>query len=105
MPPESVYTAIRSSIEGVSKYRSVSEAIRQVEAGRGVEKTMIRLKLFLPLAALLAAPAFAGDYSLNEWCFYVNSLDLNHSCAETAGGGASVSAPFQNISFDTTLGS
>src|SRR5579883_2262978 len=65
---------------------------------------MIRLKLLLPLAALLVAPAaFAGSYSLNEWCFYVNSLDLSHSCAE-AGGGGTLSAPFQSASFDPSLG-
>lgn len=65
---------------------------------------MTRIKLLFPLLALLVAPAaFAGQYSLNEWCFYVNSLDLNHSCAE-AGGSGSISAPFQNVSFNTLLG-
>lgn len=65
---------------------------------------MIRTKLLLPLAALALAPAsFAGTYSLNEWCFYVNSLDLNHSCAE-AGGGGTLSAPFQSFSFDPSSG-
>jgi PEP-CTERM motif len=65
---------------------------------------MIRMKLLFPLAALVLAPAaFAGSYSLNEWCFYVNSLDLNHSCAE-AGGGGTLSAPFQSASFDPSSG-
>jgi hypothetical protein len=37
-------------------------------------------------AAILAltSVAFGGQSSLNEWCFYVNTLDLNHSCAEGA---------------------
>jgi hypothetical protein len=62
------------------------------------------MKLLIPLAALLLAPAaFAGSYSLNEWCFYVNSLDLNHSCAE-AGGGGTLDAPFQSASFSPALG-
>ena len=29
--------------------------------------------------------AFAGNYSLNDWCFYVNSLDINHSCSNGSG--------------------
>ena len=62
------------------------------------------MKLLLPIAALLVAPAaFAGTYSLNAWCFYVNSLDLNHSCAE-AGGGGTLNAPFQSASFDPAPG-
>jgi hypothetical protein len=62
------------------------------------------MKLLLPLAALVLAPAaVAGSYSLNEWCFYVNSLDLNHSCAE-AGGGGTINTPFQSASFDPASG-
>jgi len=51
----------------------------------------------------LAPVAFAGTYSLNEWCFYVNSLDLNQSCAE-AGGGGTINAPFQTATFDPSTG-
>jgi hypothetical protein len=62
------------------------------------------MKLLLPLAAFILAPAaFAGSYSLNEWCFYVNSLDLNHSCAE-AGGGGTIETPFQSASFNPSSG-
>ncbi len=65
---------------------------------------MIRMKLLFALAALMVAPAaFAGTFSLNDWCFYVNSLDLNHSCAE-AGGGGTLNAPFQSATFDPALG-
>lgn len=65
---------------------------------------MTRMKLLIPFAALMLAPAaFAGQYSLNAWCFYVNSLDLNHSCAE-AGGGGNIEAPFQSVSFNPSLG-
>jgi hypothetical protein len=46
----------------------------------------MRSKLLLIAVVLLAAPmAFAGTYSLNDWCFYVNSLDVNHSCASGSG--------------------
>lgn len=41
----------------------------------------MRSKGFLLTAALLLAPAaFAGTYTLGDWCFYVNSLDINQSC-------------------------
>jgi hypothetical protein len=41
---------------------------------------------FLLIAVLLMAPmAFAGNYSLNDWCFYVNSLNINHSCNNGSG--------------------
>jgi hypothetical protein len=44
----------------------------------------MRLRLLLIVAALFVAPmAFAGTYSLNDWCFYVNSLDINHSCNQS----------------------
>jgi hypothetical protein len=75
-----------------------------VEVERTKERFMIRMKLLIPLAALVLAPAaFAGSYSLNDWCFYVNSLDLNHSCAE-AGGGGTLDAPFQSASFNPAAG-
>jgi len=46
----------------------------------------MRLKVLFGLMALTLAPmAFAGTYTLNDWCFYVNSLDLNQSC--NSGGG------------------
>jgi hypothetical protein len=64
---------------------------------------MIRMKLILPLLLLMAAPAFAGQYSLVGWCFYVNSLDVNHSCAESGGGGT-LSAPFQSLTFEPAAG-
>src|SRR5436305_9431621 len=58
----------------------------------------MRSKLLLIAAVLLIAPmAFAGSYSLNDWCFYVNSLDVNHSC----GGGSGV----DNFSPSISLGS
>jgi hypothetical protein len=45
----------------------------------------MRAGLLLPAAVLaVASAAFGGQSSLNEWCFYVNTLDLNHSCAEGA---------------------
>ncbi len=41
----------------------------------------MRLRILWILAVLLIAPAaFAGTFSLNDWCFYVNSLDINHAC-------------------------
>jgi hypothetical protein len=46
----------------------------------------MRLRVLFGLMALTIAPmAFAGTYTLSDWCFYVNSLDLNQSC--NAGGG------------------
>lgn len=46
----------------------------------------MRLKTLIAVAALFLAPmAFAGTYTLNDWCFYVNSLDINQSC--NSGGG------------------
>ncbi len=45
----------------------------------------MRAGLLLPAAVLaVATAAFGGQSSLNEWCFYINTLDLNHSCAEGA---------------------
>jgi hypothetical protein len=42
----------------------------------------MRLRLLIVVAALLIAPAaFGGTYSLNGWCFYVNSTDVNRSCS------------------------
>jgi PEP-CTERM motif len=41
------------------------------------------MRFTLYLAVLAVSPvAFAGQSSLNEWCFYINTLDVNHSCAE-----------------------
>jgi len=46
----------------------------------------MRLRLLLIALVLLVAPmAFGADYSLNDWCFYVNSLDINHSCSNGSG--------------------
>ena len=46
----------------------------------------MRLRLLIVAAILLVAPAaFAGTYSLNDWCFYVNSLDVNRSCNNGSG--------------------
>jgi hypothetical protein len=46
----------------------------------------MRLRFMLITLALLLAPAaFAGTYSLNDWCFYVNSLDVNRSCNNGSG--------------------
>jgi hypothetical protein len=46
----------------------------------------MRRRLLLLAVVLLAAPvAFAGSYSLNDWCFYVNTLDINHSCNNGSG--------------------
>jgi hypothetical protein len=46
----------------------------------------MRIRCLLVALVLLAAPmAFAGNYSLNDWCFYVNSLDINHSCSNGSG--------------------
>jgi hypothetical protein len=46
----------------------------------------MRLRVLFGLAALMVAPmAFAGSYSLNDWCFYVNSLDINQSCKSGSG--------------------
>lgn len=46
----------------------------------------MRLRYLLAMAILLIAPAaFAGTYSLNDWCFYVNSLDVNRSCNNGSG--------------------
>jgi hypothetical protein len=43
----------------------------------------MRVGLLLTAAVLAVTPAaFGGQSSLNEWCFYVNTLALNHSCAE-----------------------
>jgi hypothetical protein len=35
----------------------------------------------------VTSAAFGGQVSLNEWCFYINTLDVNHSCAEGATPG------------------
>jgi hypothetical protein len=55
----------------------------------------MRLKVLTGLAALFLAPmAFAGTYSLNDWCFYVNSLDINQSCNSGSGlSNVPVAAP------------
>jgi len=55
----------------------------------------MRLKVLIALAALFVAPmAFAGTYSLNDWCFYVNSLDINQSCNSGSGlSNVPVAAP------------
>ena len=46
----------------------------------------MRVRPLLLTMTLLAAPmAFGGSYSLNDWCFYVNTLDLNHSCSDGSG--------------------
>ena len=46
----------------------------------------MRLRFFLLAVALLIAPAaFGGTYSVNDWCFYVNSLDVNRSCNNGSG--------------------
>jgi hypothetical protein len=46
----------------------------------------MRLRVLFVLMALTIAPmAFAGTYTLSDWCFYVNSLDVNQSC--NSGGG------------------
>jgi hypothetical protein len=46
----------------------------------------MRLRFLLIALVLLIAPtAFAGTYSLNDWCFYVNSLDVNRSCNNGSG--------------------
>lgn len=46
----------------------------------------MRLRLLLVVMALMIAPAaFGGTYSLNDWCFYVNSLDVNRSCNNGSG--------------------
>jgi len=46
----------------------------------------MRLRFLLIAAVLLVAPtAFGGTYSLNDWCFYVNSLDVNRSCNNGSG--------------------
>lgn len=46
----------------------------------------MRLRLVLMALALMVAPAaFGGTYSLNDWCFYVNSLDVNRSCNNGSG--------------------
>jgi hypothetical protein len=43
----------------------------------------MRVGLLLSAMVLAASSAaFGGQASLNEWCFYVNTLSLNHSCAE-----------------------
>ena len=46
----------------------------------------MRLRFLLIAAVLLVTPAaFGGTYSLNDWCFYVNSLDVNRSCNNGSG--------------------
>jgi len=46
----------------------------------------MRLRFLLIAVALLVAPAaFGGTYSVNDWCFYVNSLDVNRSCNNGSG--------------------
>jgi hypothetical protein len=46
----------------------------------------MRLRFLLIAMVLLLAPAaFGGTYSLNDWCFYVNSLDVNRSCNNGSG--------------------
>jgi hypothetical protein len=47
----------------------------------------MRLRLLLIAALFGIVPtAFAGTSSLNDWCFYVNTLDVNKSCNDGAGG-------------------
>jgi hypothetical protein len=41
--------------------------------------------LLIALALLIAPAAFGATYSLNDWCFYVNYLDVNRSCANGSG--------------------
>src|SRR4051794_39985767 len=46
----------------------------------------MRFRLWMVAAVLLVAPAaFGGTFSLNDWCFYVNSLDVNRSCNNGSG--------------------
>jgi hypothetical protein len=67
------------------------------------ERSIIRLKLLIPVAALWLLPAaFAGEYSPIEMCFYINSLDLNHSCAELGIGG-NLNPSFEYVGSATIL--
>jgi hypothetical protein len=60
----------------------------------------MRLRLLIVAAILLIAPAaFAGTYSLNDWCFYVNSLDVNRSCNNDSAID-NFSAPISAGTFD-----
>lgn len=46
----------------------------------------MRFRLLLIATVLLLAPAaFGGTYTLSDWCFYVNSLDVNRSCNNGSG--------------------
>lgn len=56
---------------------------------------MTRFKLLFVAVTLLIAPmAFAGTYTLSDWCFYVNSLDINQSCNSGSGlANVPVAAP------------
>src|ERR1044071_3002057 len=41
----------------------------------------MRVKILTAMVFAAASMAYAGQSTLNEWCFYVNTLDVNHSCA------------------------
>jgi hypothetical protein len=71
----------------------------------------MKIRFILIASVLLAAPmAFGANYSLNNWCFYVNSLDINHSCSTGSGKDnflppvAPGTFDYVHLSGDNTLG-
>jgi hypothetical protein len=65
----------------------------------------MRLRLLLIAVFLGIAPmAFAGNSSLNDWCFYVNTLDLNRSCNDGAGANNFNPPTVTSTTFDYHLG-
>jgi hypothetical protein len=64
----------------------------------------MRVSLLLTATVLaMTSVAFGGQSSLNEWCFYVNTLDLNHSCADGATPGT-FNPPVQGATYAATPG-
>src|SRR4051812_37769551 len=60
----------------------------------------MKLKLLLAGLALSIAPvAFAGTFTLNDWCFYVNSPVTSQNCNDGAGSNNFVS-PITPGTFD-----
>lgn len=63
----------------------------------------MRAGLLTAAFLLLTSVAFGGQATLNEWCFYVNTLDLNHSCAEGATP-TTFNPPVQGATYNASPG-
>jgi len=65
----------------------------------------MRLRLLLIATFLMVAPAaFSASFSLNDWCFYVNTLDITRSCNDGAGADNFNPPTISSTTFDYHVG-